>query len=286
MRIVSCCLFLCLFLSCTNESGPTRSDQNTTVDQTVSSVEVLKEFKAAKGDLSKQLDIFRKAVKENFDAGHEAKAVDIFKNVLFNFDTEEHIKGIAPIFLHFAKGQPTIVDFYQGVQSAYVTKYPQSEYSGKVKDVKTIITLIDNKTEMIDNPNFNRFSVPDAKGFIEMTEAFMMISPKDEDAGSQLFKAGNMARRIPGFAQKAVALYDWLLQKQPDHPKAGHVMFLKAYTYDNELNKKDIAEKLYNEFIEKHPDNTYADDAKFLVEHIGKTDQELFESIVNKKGEK
>ena len=199
---------------------------------------------------------------------------------------EKYIKELIPIFLHFAMDKEGTQSLFQGVQAAFVSKYPQHDYSRKVSDVNTITTLLENKAEMINNPNFNRFSIPDALDYVAMSEGYMFVSPKDEDAGSQIIKAGNTAKSIRGYGAKAVVLYDWLLQKQPDHPKAGQALFLKAFTYDNELNKKDVAEKLYKQFIATYPDDDFADDAQLLLDNLGKTDQEFYETIVKKKVKK
>jgi TolA-binding protein len=153
-----------------------------------------------------------------------------------------------------------------------------------VEGVSTIATLIANKANLINNPNFNRFSVPDAKDYIEMSEAYALVSPRDPQAGDQLVKAGNQAKAIDGYAAKAVVMYDWLIEKQPNHSKAAQALFLKAFTYDNELKKTDTAEKYYKEFIAKYPNDDFADDAQLLLDNIGKTDQEFYESIVKKKG--
>lgn len=252
------------------------------ISKTAHAPEVLKKLKSLEGDLDAQEDYFRDVMKSNFDAGFNIKAVDLFKNSLINFNSEDHIQRLAPAFLYYAKNKEDISAFYRGVQSAFVTKYPTHVYSGKTKDVLTISDLLDQKKELIDNPNFNRFSVPDAKDYIDMSEGYMLVSPRDQFAGDQLVKAGNMAKSIRGFGPKAVGLYDWLLMAQPDHERAPQAMFLKAFTYDNEIGDKAKAEELYKKFIEKYPNDGFADDAKLLLENVHKSDEEFYKSIVDK----
>ncbi len=272
-----------VLFSCKEEKKISASDNADLINSTMSAKEVLVELQNLSGSEADQVKLFSEAIKENFNADLDEKAVYIFCNVLYNFDDENSIMQYAPIFLHLAQGRSAIANFYAGIKSAYVTKYPQSEYSKKVTESKTIATLLTNKAELINNNNFNRFSVEDAKDYIELSETYALVSPRDKDAGSQLIKAGNTAKNIKGYGAKAVELYDWFLAKQPDHPKAGQALFLKAFTYDNELKEPVTAEKLYKEFIEKYPDDDFVDDAELLLKNIGKTDQEFYESIVKQK---
>lgn len=282
MRYLSILLFF-VVCSCQSDTVADKKGTPTAISKTDNVPEVLKEFKALESDSEKQEDYFRSVMKTNFDSGLNVKAMDVFKNVLYNFDSEDYITKLAPIFLYYAKNKEDISSFYRGVQSAFVTKYPQHEYSGKTSDVLTITDLLDQKKELINNPNFNRFSVPDAKDYIDISEGYMLVNPKDKDAGEQLVKAGNMAKSIRGFGPKAVALYDWLLEKQPNHERAPQALFLKAFTYDNEIGDKDRAEALYKDFIAKYPNDDFADDAKLLLENVHKTDEEFYQTIVDKK---
>jgi|GEM_PF-6505905 len=282
-------VFVLMIFSCA-PNGEQASD-NTSEDQpasveTTTATDAMLAMKRQEGDLPGQTKTLSDALKENFDGGYDEKAVDVFTNVMVNFPSEEQIQSFVPVFLSMAKDKESIESFYTGTLTAFVTKYPQHEFSSTVGSVKTISETLENKAELINNPNFNRFSVEDAKDYIEMSEGYMIVSPRDPVAGAQIVKAGNQAKSIRGYAAKAVVLYDWLLRMQPDHPKAGQALFLKAFTYDNELNKKDQAKKLYAEFIKKYPDDDFADDAQLLLDNIGKTNQEFYESIVKKKGEK
>ena len=286
MKYIIFLITLVTLISCKpeTESGHGQDAQIAEVQSTPGAQEVLEQLKGLSPEQG--VGVVKEAIQKNFDGGLTEKAADIISNVLYNFDDEKSIQVYAPAFLEMAKGKQGIENFYAGLEAAFLTKYPQGDYSQTIKDGSTISTLLTNKADLINNKNFNRFSVPDAKDYIELSEAYALISPRDEDAGAQLIKAGNTAKSIPGYAAKAVALYDWLLAKQPNHPKAGQALFLKAFTYDNELKKPDVAAQLYKEFIEKFPKDDFADDAQLLLENVGKTDQEFYETIVKKKEKK
>jgi TolA-binding protein len=56
-------------------------------------------------------------------------------------------------------------------------------------------------------------------------------------------------------------------------------MFLKAFTLDDGLKQYDEARKAYEDFIEKYPDNPFADDARFSIQNLGKDVNELIDGF-------
>ncbi len=52
-------------------------------------------------------------------------------------------------------------------------------------------------------------------------------------------------------------------------------MYLKAYVYENYLGDLEHAKMIYIEFLEKYPDNEFADDAEISIQNLGKSPEEL-----------
>lgn len=44
-----------------------------------------------------------------------------------------------------------------------------------------------------------------------------------------------------------------------------------------------MAKSIYNEFLKKYPTHDLADDVQFLIDNLGKSDQEILEMIESKK---
>jgi TolA-binding protein len=61
----------------------------------------------------------------------------------------------------------------------------------------------------------------------------------------------------------------------PASPEAPNMLFLAAFTYNNDLHMLDSARMLYTEFLEKYPGNKLASSAQFELEHLGKSPDEL-----------
>jgi TolA-binding protein len=79
-----------------------------------------------------------------------------------------------------------------------------------------------------------------------------------------------------------MSLYDWIIQYYPKSDKTASVLFLKGFILDSELSRKEEAKKVYNNFLEKYPGDSLANDVKFLLDNLGKSDQEIIKGLENK----
>ena len=60
-------------------------------------------------------------------------------------------------------------------------------------------------------------------------------------------------------------------------------MFLKGFIIENNIKDDSLALKVYQDFRAKYPEHNLADDAQFLIENIGKSDEEILQMIENKR---
>jgi tetratricopeptide (TPR) repeat protein len=147
--------------------------------------------------------------------------------------------------------------------------------------------LIDSTLKYIGSNMFNdssfRLNEPMAMLYIEACELAAAADPALPNAPEHLHRAAETARTIRDIP-RAIELYNWIIDAHPQHPRAATSMFLRAFTYDNDLKQFDKAGKYYNDFLTKYPNNEFAESAKFLLEHLGKSEEEL-KKILEKKGE-
>ncbi|MEN0006974.1 MAG: tetratricopeptide repeat protein [Bacteroidota bacterium] len=132
------------------------------------------------------------------------------------------------------------------------------------------------------NDSTGRIDLPKAAAFINATEAMANLRPDDPQTPVLLHQAGETARSTRDF-QKAIAIYDQIYENYPDYEKAPQSLFLKAFTLDNDLKRPDEARKLYEEFLERYPEDDFADDTQFLLENLGKDDEEIIKSFQEKE---
>ena len=143
-------------------------------------------------------------------------------------------------------------------------------------------SLIPKATDMLAaglyDPSSFRPNAIVANDFVSACELYASISPQDANAPTYLFRAAETARSTQNFS-KALSLYDVIYQKYPEYEKAPQALFLKGFTLDNDLKQHEQAKEIYESFLEKHPDNEFADDTKFLISNIGKSDDEIIKSF-------
>lgn len=120
-----------------------------------------------------------------------------------------------------------------------------------------------------------------ANDYIRTCELFSLLKPQDGLSPDYLHKAGETARAIRAFP-KAVAIYDKIYADYPTYEKAAQALFLKAFTYDNDLGDKATAKVLYEEFLQKFPNDDFADDTQFLLANLGKDDEEIIKGFGEK----
>jgi len=121
-----------------------------------------------------------------------------------------------------------------------------------------------------------------AHKYVDLCEAYALVNPNTEQSLDYLFKAAEMARSIKSF-NKAMSLYDIIIARYPDSKKAASALFVKAFIMENIYQRPEEAKTMYIEFLEKYPDDDLADDVQVLLDNLGKSDEELFESIKQKK---
>lgn len=125
------------------------------------------------------------------------------------------------------------------------------------------------------------------EGFIEKAKAIELVDlyvnytdnyPEDSMAVEYLFKGAEFCLNL-GEGQRAIILYDRVIQEYPDFRKVPECFFLKGYVYENYLGDLENARAIYSEFIRKYPDNEFADDAAISIQNLGKTPEELIKQF-------
>ncbi|MBC8487165.1 MAG: tetratricopeptide repeat protein [Bacteroidetes bacterium] len=154
---------------------------------------------------------------------------------------------------------------------------PKEKIQLNIKNLEE--TLFSDENKMVDRDKASEL----IDAYIEYADEF----PDDKQAPDYLFKAGDMAMNL-NMPHKAIEVFDRILQNYPDFEKTPQCLFLKGYVYENNLNDLEEARKIYTEFLEKFPDDEFADDAEVSIKNLGKSPEELikeFEEQTKKEGD-
>jgi len=142
-----------------------------------------------------------------------------------------------------------------------------------------IVSLGEQIFENPDEMGLNRVA---SMNYIDACQAYALAQPTDKMSPEYLYKAAEVAKSIRS-SSKALSLYDWILSKYPDHERAPTSLFIKGFILENELKNQNMAKTVYTEFLNKYPDHQLSDDVKFLVENLGKSDEEIAKIIESKQ---
>ncbi len=121
-----------------------------------------------------------------------------------------------------------------------------------------------------------------ATQFLESAEIYALLLPKAEKAPLYLKRAAEVAKSNQDF-ERALMLNNWILEAYSDQPEAELALFLSAFILDNDLKDIEGAQKKYKLFLEQYPKSAFADDAQFLLQNLGKDDQEILETLQKQK---
>lgn len=118
------------------------------------------------------------------------------------------------------------------------------------------------------------------KEYASFTEKF----PEDNRSEEFLYKAAELANSM-GKTAVALDYYHSFCEKFPQSKKAPYALFLQAFIYENQLKNLDRARELYTSFLSSYPDHELAKDARFSLDNLGKSEEELIKMFEEKNKE-
>lgn len=127
-------------------------------------------------------------------------------------------------------------------------------------------------------------AIPDRNKALDLINAYVDFSnqnPDDLNAAEYLFRAGDVSMNT-GYHKRAIELYSKVHNNYPNYEKRPESLFLMAFIYENQLLNLQRAERTYHQFIELYPDHDLADDALILLEHLGKSPDEMVREFEEK----
>lgn len=168
----------------------------------------------------------------------------------------------------------------QALKYFYTQRYPSGEKAAEYKASlgqmpATSKDFLQAKGEAIfENVNAMGLNRNAAIEYVDATEAYVMVNPAAEDAPENLFKAAEIAKTVGTF-KKALSLYDWVVNSYPNSEQAPMALFLKAFVLEDNMKNIDAARSAYEQFIAAYPDHSFADDAQFSLNNLGKSNEEI-----------
>ena len=177
------------------------------------------------------------------------------------------------------------------LQTAEILQNPDRETDPeKVTRLKEALTTLGGETYIQDlgkqifNDSLGVVDEVAAKKYLDACEAYAIVNKGSESAADYLYKASETVRAMHA-PERCIQIYDRIMKDYPHSKRASQSLFLKGFTYDNDLKDYTRAKVCYEEFLQKYPEDEFAGSATFLLENLGKSDDELLEVLQHKSQE-
>ena len=80
-----------------------------------------------------------------------------------------------------------------------------------------------------------------------------------------------------GKNKEALEVYNIIYSKYKDYENSSDALFMMAFLYENNMLNKEKAKEYYQKYLNEFPNEDFAKDAKFSLDNIDKTPEELME---------
>jgi TolA-binding protein len=273
-----------------NDGTPLGAFKSNPTEETYQALinDLLPTLRNAEASKEERLEALKTGYEASIEVKKNGQAIGFLNTMVKEyFDSEETPERLLELakLLETTKKTDVAETLAQGFLKSFPNHPKASEAQAMIRDnAPDIEKRINDLGQQMFDSQAGQLNIESARSFVDVCEAYAMSAPAENDVPDYLHKAAETARAMRTIP-KALSLYDWILEQYPDHEKAPQALFLKAFTYDNNLNDTANARKNYTAFLEKFPEDEFADDTKFLLENLGKSDEEILESLT-KKGQK
>lgn len=110
---------------------------------------------------------------------------------------------------------------------------------------------------------------------IQVCQAIVREYPNGRKASAALYLLGETYQNGKHDYHTAINYYQAFVKKYPDLNSTPIAMFIIGFIYNNNLQMIDSARITYQEFVTKFPNHDLAASAKFELENLGKSPDEI-----------
>jgi len=141
--------------------------------------------------------------------------------------------------------------------------------------------------ELEKNKLFSNEGKPDKEMGNKLIKAYIAFAddfPVDSLSPEFLFAASRINVLNANY-QPAIDILNRIIENYPDNKRMPDCLFTRANIYETYLHNLVEARKSYEKLIADYPEHPFSQDAAILIENLGKSPEELLESILKKNEE-
>ncbi len=146
------------------------------------------------------------------------------------------------------------------------------------KNLSEQITSLEKSVYSADPKNFKE----SGDTLLTLYTRFIQKYPEDSMTIKYTFNAASIAMNLDK-SKEALDLFDRFIVKYPQNPRAPVCLFFKGFIFENQIKDLDKAREIYLSFLEKYPNNDFADDARSSLANLGKSPEEMVAAFEKKQ---
>lgn len=105
--------------------------------------------------------------------------------------------------------------------------------------------------------------------------------PDHPKAGSMLFHSADLCQGLMQ-GQLSIKRFERFRKSFPNDSLVADALFMEGHVAEAVVKDTALARFKYNEFLSKYPNHPFAPGAKFSLENMGRTDDELIDALLKK----
>ncbi len=168
------------------------------------------------------------------------------------------------------------------VLSVWLLGACSSNNTSKENSKEQLIESIQQKEKTVFNDQTNTYDHAVALQLIKDYEKYIELYPKDSISPEYLFMSGKLCKSISMYGE-AVRKLQALSVQYPTFKSNPSALFMSAMILESNMQDTIKAKETYELFIKRYPQHELTDDAVFLLNNLGKSDEELMEIIKAKQ---
>lgn len=226
---------------------------------------------------------YKVAAEQNMNSRKASFLYPLVKEDYSNPENVKRIDELIKIMDKLKKNSVSIV-LTEGLIKNYPEYSQENGYSSVLPDTVENLDayILELGEKIFENPDNSGINRKASLSYVDACEAYALVFPNSPLTPENLFKAAEVAKSLRTFP-KSLGLYDWIIEKYPDYEKTATSLFLKGFIIENNLGNEEKARQVYESFLERYPSHELADDVQFLLENLGKTDEEILQMIEERR---
>ncbi len=146
------------------------------------------------------------------------------------------------------------------------------------KPSKTAQGYWDSAVMLFDGENY--------QGCIDQYQNLIKFYPEDTLVIRTLFAMAEIYKNNLNDLDNSIAIYKKITDQYSDSEKAPNAMFMIGYIYANDLKDYDKAKESYNKFLTTYPNHMLVPSARWELQNLGRSLDEIPQLQVITKNEK